>query len=100
MPLEHPVAIITGAGAIFIHADVSVEEECRHFARAATDAFGRIDVLVANAGVHVGQDPIASNESFNDIHSISQIIMGSLQCIIETLKEEGKESFPSNRIEW
>jgi NAD(P)-dependent dehydrogenase (short-subunit alcohol dehydrogenase family) len=40
-----------GAEAISVHADVSVEGECRHFARAAVDASGRIDLLVANAGV-------------------------------------------------
>ena len=42
-----------GQEALFVHADVSVEKECHHFARAAVDAFGRIDVLVASAGVRV-----------------------------------------------
>jgi meso-butanediol dehydrogenase/(S,S)-butanediol dehydrogenase/diacetyl reductase len=89
---EHPVAVITGAGAgigkacairlahegasvvvvdwtaedgqatvdllksrgteaIFCHADVSREADCERFVRSALDAFGRIDVLVANAGI-------------------------------------------------
>jgi 2-hydroxycyclohexanecarboxyl-CoA dehydrogenase len=39
--------------AIFVHADVSKEEDCRRFAEAAVSAFGRIDVLVANAGIRV-----------------------------------------------
>jgi 2-hydroxycyclohexanecarboxyl-CoA dehydrogenase len=43
----------TGAQAIFVHADISSEERCRGFAQAAVDAFGRIDVLVANAGIRV-----------------------------------------------
>ena len=42
-----------GREALFVHADVSVEKECHHFARAAVDAFGRIDALVASAGVRV-----------------------------------------------
>jgi 2-hydroxycyclohexanecarboxyl-CoA dehydrogenase len=42
-----------GAEATFVHADVSVEEECRRFAGEAVSAFGRIDVLVANAGIRV-----------------------------------------------
>jgi 2-hydroxycyclohexanecarboxyl-CoA dehydrogenase len=94
MTIEHPVVIITGAGAgigracairfaqeggrivvvdwtetdgqatvhllksrgteaIFCHADVSIEEECVRFAQSAIDAFGRIDVLIANAGIRV-----------------------------------------------
>jgi 2-hydroxycyclohexanecarboxyl-CoA dehydrogenase len=42
-----------GAEAIFVHADVAAEEQCRRFAEAALDAYGRIDVLVANAGIRV-----------------------------------------------
>jgi len=42
-----------GKEAIFVHADVSVEDDCRRFAQSAIDTFGRIDVLVANAGIRV-----------------------------------------------
>ena len=42
-----------GQEALFVHADVAVEKECHHFARAAVDAYGRIDALVASAGVRV-----------------------------------------------
>jgi NAD(P)-dependent dehydrogenase (short-subunit alcohol dehydrogenase family) len=42
-----------GAQAIFCHADVSVEQDCMQFGQSAIEAFGRIDVLVANAGVRV-----------------------------------------------
>ena len=42
-----------GGKAIFCHADVSVEEECIGFARAAVETFGRIDVLVGNAGIRI-----------------------------------------------
>jgi NAD(P)-dependent dehydrogenase (short-subunit alcohol dehydrogenase family) len=100
---EHPVAVITGAGAgignacairfaqegarvvvvdwmaedgqatvdflkshgteaIFCHADVSREEDCNRFARSAIDAFGRIDVLVANAGIRVFGTILESTE--------------------------------------
>jgi len=40
-----------GAEAIFCHADVSREQDCIEFASQAIDRFGRIDVLVANAGI-------------------------------------------------
>jgi NAD(P)-dependent dehydrogenase (short-subunit alcohol dehydrogenase family) len=42
-----------GAKAIFCHTDVSVEDQCMAFARAAVDVFGRIDVLVGNAGIRI-----------------------------------------------
>jgi meso-butanediol dehydrogenase/(S,S)-butanediol dehydrogenase/diacetyl reductase len=42
-----------GTDAIFCHADVSSETDCRGFARAALETYGRIDVLVANAGIRV-----------------------------------------------
>ena len=62
----------SGAEAVFVHADVSVEGECRHFARAAIDAFGRIDVLVANAGVRVfGTVLDATEEDWDRILSVN-----------------------------
>jgi 2-hydroxycyclohexanecarboxyl-CoA dehydrogenase len=51
-----------GAEAIFVHADVSSEDQCRCFAQSACDAFGRIDVLVANAGVRVFGTILESTE--------------------------------------
>ena len=52
-----------GAEAIFVHADVSAEDQCRCFAQSACDAFGRIDVLVANAGVRVFGTLLESTEA-------------------------------------
>jgi NAD(P)-dependent dehydrogenase (short-subunit alcohol dehydrogenase family) len=37
----------------YVRGDVSVEETAREFARVALESFGRIDVLVNNAGVSV-----------------------------------------------
>ena len=42
-----------GTDAIFCHADVSAEKDCHNFAKQAIETFGRIDVLVANAGIRV-----------------------------------------------
>ena len=51
-----------GAEAIFVHADVAAEDQCRRFAESAYDTFGRIDVLVANAGVRVFGTLLESTE--------------------------------------
>jgi 2-hydroxycyclohexanecarboxyl-CoA dehydrogenase len=43
----------SGKEALFCEADVSREKDCRQFAEATLKHFGRIDVLVANAGIRV-----------------------------------------------
>lgn len=53
----------TGAEALFVHADVAAEDQCRGFADAAVEAYGRIDVLVANAGVRVFGTLMESTEA-------------------------------------
>ncbi|MBQ9911132.1 MAG: SDR family oxidoreductase [Lachnospiraceae bacterium] len=44
----------TGAEAIFVQADISKEEDCDRLIDETLQAFGRIDVLVNNAGVVLG----------------------------------------------
>lgn len=44
-----------GARAIAVQADVSRQEDCRRLFDAADSAFGRTDVLVANAGIQCDQ---------------------------------------------
>ena len=48
------VAAITGAGgeAVYAHADVTSGDDVTALMQAAVDAFGRLDVLHNNAGVH------------------------------------------------
>lgn len=48
-----------GGELVFVQADVTSEADCERVAETANDTFGRIDVLVANAGV-VGDPPIAN----------------------------------------
>jgi NAD(P)-dependent dehydrogenase (short-subunit alcohol dehydrogenase family) len=45
---------VAGAQALAVTVDVSVQESTRQMARAAVDAFGRIDALVNNAAVYAG----------------------------------------------
>jgi len=41
-----------GGAAIFIHTDVSKPVDCERMVRAATDRYGKLDVLFNNAGVY------------------------------------------------
>jgi NAD(P)-dependent dehydrogenase (short-subunit alcohol dehydrogenase family) len=43
----------TGGRVRYVRGDVSAEETARRFTREAMDSFGRVDVLVNNAGVSV-----------------------------------------------
>ena len=48
-----------GVQSLLVHVDVRIEAQTQAMARAALDRFGRIDVLVNNAGV-IGVAPVAA----------------------------------------
>jgi meso-butanediol dehydrogenase/(S,S)-butanediol dehydrogenase/diacetyl reductase len=52
-----------GGEAIFFRGDVSQEVDCQAWAQAALDEWGRIDVLVANAGVQIAGDLFEATEA-------------------------------------
>lgn len=62
---ERACALIreNGGEAVFCRADVSRETDCAAFAQAALDAWGRIDALVANAGVQISGSLLDASES-------------------------------------
>ena len=45
-----------GGNAIFVKANVAVEDEVQHMVAEAINAFGRVDVLYNNAGIMPGND--------------------------------------------
>lgn len=52
------------AGLTFVHCDVTKGDDVRDAVRAAVDAFGHLDVAVANAGVNLGVFDL-TNEPFD-----------------------------------
>jgi NAD(P)-dependent dehydrogenase (short-subunit alcohol dehydrogenase family) len=54
-------------------ADVTREEECRAFVRAAVDTYGRVDILHNNVGIGTGDDGMLSlsEESWDRIMSVN-----------------------------
>ena len=61
---ENVVNIIKQAGgdAIYVETDVASEDSNNNMAAAAMEAFGRIDILVANAGLYTHLDRKPSTE--------------------------------------
>lgn len=62
-----------GGTCLPVRADVTREEECAAFVRAAVDVYGRVDVLHNNVGIGGGDDEILSlkEESWDQIMSVN-----------------------------
>ena len=52
-----------GGKAIYVHADISKSEDCRHMIHIAEKTYGRLDILFNNAGVMHSEDDDAVNTS-------------------------------------
>lgn len=71
------LAVEVGQGAVAVQADIVDDAACRALAKAATDAFGRIDFLVNNAGrtkfaAHEDLDALDA-EDFIDIYRLNTV---------------------------
>ena len=72
--------VAAGAEAIAVRCDVGIEADCRNLAEAALARFGRIDVLVNNAGVsgHARFEEVTDFAWYEDMMRVN--FMGSLWC--------------------
>jgi short-subunit dehydrogenase len=70
-----------GAEALAVPTDVTSEDNCRRLIERATEAFGGVDVLVANAGVsmHARFDQIDDFSTFEKLFRINA--MGTIWCV-------------------
>ena len=61
-----------GGEAIFVHGDVSKADDATRLIRDAVDAYGRVDVLVNNAGVHVDKNvPDTTEAEWDEILDVN-----------------------------
>ena len=69
-----------GSQAVACRTDVTVEDDCRRLIERALEAFGRIDVLVNNAGVsmHAAFDEISDWSTFERLWRVN--CLGTIQC--------------------
>jgi NAD(P)-dependent dehydrogenase (short-subunit alcohol dehydrogenase family) len=70
---EEKVAAELGDGAIAVRTDVAKSEDIQNMIKAAVDAFGRLDVIVNNAGIDGEVAPFHEykEEDFDKIWSIN-----------------------------
>jgi glucose 1-dehydrogenase len=92
---EALAARITDAGgrAIAIGADVSDEADVARLFDEATDAFGRVDVLVANSGVQ--QDALVADMSLDDWRRVIDLnLTGQFLCMREAVRRFRAQTGP------
>ena len=89
-----------GADAASLVADVSDPAECRGFVAAAEERFGRLDILVANAGINVRKPPEAfTPEEWNAVltTNLSSAFYSAQAAHPAFLRQQGGRSSSSAR---
>jgi 3alpha(or 20beta)-hydroxysteroid dehydrogenase len=92
--LGKSVAKSIGASAVYVHHDVSREESWASFVGTATQTFGRVDVLVNNAGIlHVAPIAEIKLEDYLRVIGVNQVgcLLG-MKSVIPAMAQQAKGS--------
>ncbi|WP_435093277.1 SDR family NAD(P)-dependent oxidoreductase [Clavibacter michiganensis] len=85
------LAAAIGGGAIAVRCDVTDAADVAALARAALDAFGRIDVLVNNAGQ--GLQSTIEDLALDDLRAVLELNLvaplATMQAVIPTMRAQG-----------
>ena len=82
-----------GANVIAVQADVSKVTEIERLFTEAKEAFGRIDIVVANAGIEMVETPVAAftEEQFDRLFSINtKGAYFTMQMAAKTIEDKGR----------
>jgi NAD(P)-dependent dehydrogenase (short-subunit alcohol dehydrogenase family) len=91
-----------GRDAIFVRADVRSAEDCERTVRDTLEAFGRIDVLVNNAGVFEAHSVIDCSEEEWD-RQVDTNLKGTFlmsRAVLPHMIERGSGSIVNNASDW
>ena len=80
--LEQTVAVVSEAGglAIAVPTDVTNQAQVERLAAAAVERFGRIDVLVNNAGISGPLGPLETNDVAAWVDTVNVNLTGTFLC--------------------
>jgi NAD(P)-dependent dehydrogenase (short-subunit alcohol dehydrogenase family) len=91
-----------GAGALFVRADVRSAADCERTVGDTLEAFGRVDVLVNNAGVYQGNTALGCSEEEWD-RQLDTNLKGTFlmsRAVLPHMIERGSGSIVNNASDW
>ncbi|MGB7183979.1 MAG: glucose 1-dehydrogenase [Burkholderiaceae bacterium] len=82
----------SGADCVFVKADVSKGDEYKAMVAAAKDSFGKLDIVVNNAGVSHRNQPLASvsEEEFDRVFNVNvKALLWTAKYAVPLMEENG-----------